>query len=872
VQSKLPGILAALLVVILFFYPAQQSKADEQVKVEAVPDWVIPLDIPQANETRLGEVQGGIYYLLRDVQVRVLPGGNDYLAHTAYRITDREGLEQAASLQESFDPANGSLAFNYVRIVRDGKPIDALAPKDILVLRREQQMERGVFDGMLTAHLELRDLRVGDIVDYAVIWHTRTPLWPNDFFGGLETDWSVPLALQQYRLIWPKDRALSIQSTDPKIAPVVTEAGANKIYQWRIVDAEPRPSEGNLPKGFDIYNQVRLSTMDDWRTVSRWAFGLYSKPNPLPPETLAQVDAIAKANADPADRITEAVRLVEDTIRYVSIDIGPGSYVARPAATIVHDGFGDCKDKSTLLVAILRALGVEAYPALTDTDDGPGLPGRLATTRAFNHMIAMIRYQGGTYWIDPTLSHQGGRFPHIWYPDHGYALPIVEGGSDLLPVVYPKGTGNTLSATEHFVLNPATKTYTLNTDTVYREDEADDIRVKLAGKGRDRFNKENIDYYKKTYPDLVPDGAVTISDDRDRNQITVSEHYRMTKGADAFGKYTPYVPSSVRGLFANLPGNRLYPYAINPDLRLDNTVVVESPGADIVKIKNVDIDNPQFKFSLHVTTRPNMLSMAYDIRTRDRQVPLPDYAKFRTDADRLDDASWHTIGLEIAQNNAKARGATGHVYRAAGIGIFVLALFAAAILLMIFGARYGLAADREHARQAAYYPVSLTKFIVMSIMTSGVYCAFWLWKCWRWIKLRDERDILPFWRALFSIIWWDALFQNIRLRDPAAASPRWVGLASWALFAGLSVGGYVLTRLHHPAAGFALQMLAPFCFVPTVLAVNRLNAADIITLHRNSRFTGWNVAGIAVGGLVLAFTLLQMADPGWITATVKMPS
>jgi hypothetical protein len=421
-------------------------------------------------------------------------------------------------------------------------------------------------------------------------------------------------------------------------------------------------------------------------------------------------------------------------------------------------------------------------------------------------------------------------------------------------------------------MKPETKTYTLNTETIYREDEADGIRAKLAEKGRDRFNKENLDYYKKTYPDLEPDGAATISDDRDRNQITVSEHYRMTNGIEAFGKYTAYVPSSVRGLFANLPGNRLFPYAINPDIRLDNTVLVEAPGAGIVNIKNIEIDNPQFKFSLKVTGKPNTLSMAYEIRTKDRQVPLVDYAKFRADADTLDDASWHTISLKIAQANAKARGATGHVYRAAGIGIFLLALFAAALIAMIFGARYGLTADQEHTRQAAYYPVSLTKFIVMNLATGGIYGTFWLWKCWRWIKVRDARQILPFWRAVFTIVWWDALFQNIRLRDPAAASPRWIGLVSWASFATLSIGGYILSRLHHPMAGYALQILTLFCLVPIVQAVNRLNAGDAVILHRNSRFNGWNIAGIVVGGLVLANALLQTIDPGWITATVTMPS
>ncbi len=135
------------------------------------------------RSARSGQVQDGIYYLLRDTQVRVVPGGDEVFSRIAYRVTDRAGLEEGAGLQEAFDPANSTLAFHYVHIIRDGKPIDALVPKDILVLRRERRMERGVFDGTLNgAHLELRDLRVGDIVDYAVTWQAAHPAMAERLF------------------------------------------------------------------------------------------------------------------------------------------------------------------------------------------------------------------------------------------------------------------------------------------------------------------------------------------------------------------------------------------------------------------------------------------------------------------------------------------------------------------------------------------------------------------------------------------------------------------------------------------------------------------------------------------------------------------
>jgi transglutaminase-like putative cysteine protease len=854
--------MAYATILLSLLFADRSPLANEAVKIEAVPAWTEALDLPQPSEARADQVRGGMYFLLQDKQFLPNATGYDGYFRNAYRVTDRSGLEQAASIQTEYDPKTTTLAFNFIHIIRDGKVIDALDGKDIVVLHREQQLEKGVFDGYLTAHTELKNLQVGDTVDYALTTHVATPLWPGQFFRSSDVAWSVPLTLQRFRLIWPDDRSpLYAHFTHGEIAGHITQEAHRKIHEWRLIDPDPVPGEKNVPNGLEVYNRLELSTFQSWRDVSRWVFRFYDKPNPFPDWFAGKVDAIKAKNPDPADRITQAMRLVEDTIRYVSIAINPGGYIPRPAATIVTDGFGDCKDKSTLLVAILRSLGVEAYPALTLSDDGWALATRLPHPSQFDHMIVLVRYQGRDYWIDPTHSHQGGRFPKIWYPDYGYALPIMEAGSDLLPVVYPKGPEATVTATEHFAFDPNKANYTLSVDTIYREDEADGIRVKLANRGREKFNKDNLDFYQKKYPDLKTDEPAVIRDDREFNQISVTERYRFASGMEEFNKYTPFLPSYMRGYFDDLPGNRTYPYALNDSTRIHETVLIESPGVDIVDYDDQIIENPQFSSSRTVSRKPGMLSLAYGFRIKDRQVPLADYSRFRADADSFNNLTYPSISLKNAQSNSKRRDADQAT--AAGIGTgFVGGISLLCLIPAILGARFGLKADRDYADKGVYFPVGLRKFILLNLITFGSYGTFWIWKCWRWVKTRDEADILPFWRAIFVVFWWDALFENIRRRDIATAFPRWVGLLTWALFVGMSVATFLPVVRHHGWLGLVLQMLGLFCLIPTVVTVNRLNAADDTALVRNSRINRWNIVGIVVGSFVLALSIFGYVSAG----------
>ena len=78
---------------------------------------------------------------------------------------------------------------------------------------------------------------------------------------------------------------------------------------------------------------------------------------------------------------------------------GIGGWQAHYAADIYRNRYGDCKDKTTLLISMLQAIGIRAYYLHVDSERGvidPDAPSLIG-----NHMITAIEMPDGEN--DPRL-------------------------------------------------------------------------------------------------------------------------------------------------------------------------------------------------------------------------------------------------------------------------------------------------------------------------------------------------------------------------------------------------------------------------------------------------------------------------------------
>lgn len=153
--------------------------------------------------------------------------------------------------------------------------------------------------------------------------------------------------------------------------------------------------------------------------------------------------------------------------------------------------------------------------------------------------------------------------------------------------------------------------------------------------------------------------------------------------------------------------------------------------------------------------------------------------------------------------------------------------------------------------QPLYFPVSIPKLLVLSLVTFGFYELFWFYHHWRLYKERTGARITPAARSLFAPFFCYSLFRHIR--ESAVQHGVRVTFSP-----GLIAIAWIVLNLLSRAPGLVplLSLLSPLVLLPVQSTANALNALEAPDHPRNDRFTGWNIAAIVVGGLILVLGLV----------------
>ena len=176
----------------------------------------------------------------------------------------------------------------------------------------------------------------------------------------------------------------------PGVEPTVTvENGRRRVVlDLRSLPAFDAPEE-NVPS--DLFDARRFA----WSTVPSWAAAArgYAEivDGALRGADLAPL--VAKLTASAKSREETIRRLVDGLhrqVRYTGVEFGEAELVPRPPAETLERGYGDCKDKATLLVGLLRAAGIPAHVALLATGPGPDADPDLPGIRWFDHAIVFV--------------------------------------------------------------------------------------------------------------------------------------------------------------------------------------------------------------------------------------------------------------------------------------------------------------------------------------------------------------------------------------------------------------------------------------------------------------------------------------------------
>jgi hypothetical protein len=238
-------------------------------------------------------------------------------------------------------------------------------------------------------------------------------------------------------------------------------SGTNQ-FEWELRDIPAVEIEPEMPpwpavagrlgvKYFPRDPAMRARTTGSWNDLGIWYGGLTASSRAETPAIKQKVTDLTVGTATQLDKIKALAAYVQRQIRYVAIEIGIGGFQPHPAADVLANQYGDCKDKATLLSAMLSEIGIESFYVLIDSQRGIVIPDFPSTH--FNHAILAIRVPdsvpdttlfaitrdpklGRLLFFDPTNQYVPlGYLPSYLQDNHGLVVTPDGGTLVLLPLL-----------------------------------------------------------------------------------------------------------------------------------------------------------------------------------------------------------------------------------------------------------------------------------------------------------------------------------------------------------------------------------------------------------------------------------------------------
>ncbi|MBN8823863.1 MULTISPECIES: DUF3857 domain-containing protein [unclassified Spirosoma] len=227
------------------------------------------------------------------------------------------------------------------------------------------------------------------------------------------------VALEQatYSVSIPAGLALRYKEMNiPTAGTVSPSADGGKTYVWKLtnrpaLELEPLspPSWEQLPIVYtaptDFEVQGYKGKVTSWSDVGRFYYTLNTGRDAIPADLRQRIQELTKNETTTVGKVRKIYSFLQDQTRYVSIQLGIGGWQTIEADKVAASKYGDCKALTNFTQALLKNVGVTAYPALVKAGDNE--PDALVDFPSFqfNHIILCVPDGRDTLFLECTSQH-----------------------------------------------------------------------------------------------------------------------------------------------------------------------------------------------------------------------------------------------------------------------------------------------------------------------------------------------------------------------------------------------------------------------------------------------------------------------------------
>ncbi len=575
-------------------------------------------------------------------------------SHYAARLLSRDGRD-AAVAKEIYRTDTGKVRELNAWLIRPSGEVKRYG--------KDRVLDIALVNNDIYNEVRVKMIAAGDDADSGAVFGYESSSEDSSIFTQFEWHFQkrLPTLFSRCTLSLPKDwQAESVTFNHPRIDPVIN----GTTYSWQLENLPYIEEEPASPQVTSLAPRLAVSyfplasaratgqTFAGWPAVSRWLNDLSDSKAALNEALAAKAQALAANSKTELDRI-QAIGSYVQSVNYVSIQTGlgrGGGYQPHSAIEVFGKSYGDCKDKTNLMRAMLKALGIAAYPVAIYSGDPSYVREEWASPQQFNHCIIAIKVteqtQAATVLQHPSL----GRLLIFDPTDDNTPvgdLPEHEQGSLALVVAGDRGALIRVPSTP-----PEVNELKRQVDAVIMPDGAmtASIQEQAAGQSAVRFRRELKTLSRPEYLKMVErwiargvtGGSVSKVepfDNREEGRFRLELEIKTKRYAQLMqGRllvFKPVIVSRRDSLFLT-EVSRKYPVVLTPNAYTESVRVKLPDGFEVDELPDALTVNTSFgTYAANYEVKDGHLLFRRSLTMRAATIPVEQYTAVRDFFERI---------------------------------------------------------------------------------------------------------------------------------------------------------------------------------------------------------------------------------------------
>ena len=569
-------------------------------------------------------------------------------SHRLVKIINYAGAKANSVVKIDYDPLSAYVEIKKVVVYRangettelSGPVMDYVAPARMIYWGASQKM------------VEVGRLDPGDAVE---VWTFRKgftyallqadddsryiPPMKGHFYDIVPFWSSQPVKEKVYRVNVLKNKNLQYKVYNGELSSAQSFEGDRVIYTFTKKDINPVKREPAMLASNDVETKLLLSTSPNWEAKSMWFYGVnedYGSFNTTP-ELKKKVRELLVGAKSEEDSIAILTHWVADNMRYSGISMGEGEgYTLHNATMNFTDRCGVCKDKASLLIAMLRTAGFNAYAAMTMAGE------RIDRIPAdqFNHSVTVVQRRNGQYQLlDPTWVPNVRELWSSAEQQQGYLMGLPK-GADLAetPVSAPENHYVKITGSSELKADG-----TLVGEFTITAEGQSDAAVRSVFSARKTEWRRNVEMELTRVAPQAQITSVTYTDNDTylKQPVKMTYKYRIPNYALVSDKELIFTPLLAKGVFSRAMGHlgvnvkeekRQYPFKdrcsrlmeVKETVKLPAGFAAQSPLPEAKKV-----DGKSVTYNGGYTLQGNTLTFEQKASYGKRVYEVSDWPDFR---------------------------------------------------------------------------------------------------------------------------------------------------------------------------------------------------------------------------------------------------